>query len=277
MAQEAAEPTSEQADTPELGVPPLGAAEMPMLKEALRRGARDFVKKPLYGIAFSLFYVIGGWAMLWLTWASGQSYWLTFAAIGFPLIGPFAAVGLYEVSHRLENGTEMSWGDITGVVMRQSKRQLPSICAIIIIVFLFWFFLAHMIFALFLGLSTMTNVSSSLDIYFTANGIQMLVMGSAVGAGFALLLYMITVLSLPLLLDREVDFVTAMITSFKFVQENFKVMFVWGVLLAVLTFVAMMPGFLGLFVVLPILGHASWHLYAQVKAAGEVAQEAGAV
>lgn len=268
MTQGMSESEDEAADTPELGVPPLGRAEMPMLKEALRRGLRDFFNKPLYGIAFSLFYVIGGWAMLWLTWASGQSYWLTFAAIGFPLIGPFAAVGLYEVSHRLENGTPMTWGDITGVVMHQSKRQLPSICAIIIIVFLFWFFLAHMIFALFLGLSTMTNVSSSLDIYFTSNGLQMLAMGSVIGAGFALLLYMITVLSLPLLLDREIDFVTAMITSFKFVQENMKVMLVWGVLLAVLTFVSMVPGFFGLFISLPVLGHASWHLYAQIKAAG---------
>ncbi|TCL09742.1 putative membrane protein [Shimia isoporae] len=267
MTQEAAAPT-DTGISPEMGVPPLGAAEFPMLKEALRRGARDFVKKPLYGIAFSLFYVIGGWAMLWLTWVSGQSYWLTFAAIGFPLIGPFAAVGLYEVSRRLENKSPMTWGDITGVVIRQSKRQLPSICAVIIIVFLFWFFLAHMIFALFLGLSTMTNVSSSLDIYFTINGLQMLAMGTVVGAGFALLLYMITVVSLPLLLDREVDFVTAMISSFKFVQDNFKVMFAWGALLAVVTFLSMMPGFLGLFVSLPILGHASWHLYAQLKAAG---------
>ncbi len=268
MAQDAAEPAEMQADTPELGVPTLGRAEMPMLKEALRRGVRDFFKKPLYGVAFSLFYVIGGWAMLWLTWASGQSYWLTFAAIGFPLIGPFAAVGLYEVSHRLENGTPMTWGEITGVVMRQSKRQLPSICAIIIIVFLFWFFLAHMIFALFLGLSTMTNVSSSLAIYFTPNGLYMLAMGSVVGAGFALLLYMITVVSLPLLLDREIDFVTAMITSFQFVHDNFVVMVTWGVVLAVLTFVAMLPGFLGLFIALPVLGHASWHLYAQVRVAG---------
>ncbi|WP_443020518.1 DUF2189 domain-containing protein [Shimia sp. Alg240-R146] len=268
MAQDAAGPVDAGPQTPELGVPDLGAAEFSMLGTALRRGLRDFIKKPLYGFAFSMFYVIGGWAMLWLTLASGQSYWLTFAAIGFPLIGPFAAVGLYEVSHRLENGTPMTWGDITGVVWRQSKRQLPSICAVIIIVFLFWFFLAHMIFALFLGLSTMTNVSSSYDIYLTSNGLQMLAVGTVVGAAFAMLLYMITVMSLPLLLDREIDFVTAMITSFKFVQDNLVVMIVWAALLAGLTFVAMIPGFFGIFIVLPVLGHASWHLYAQVKAAG---------
>ena len=250
------------------GVPPLGAVQMPMLWHALRLGLQDFVKKPLYGLGFALFYVLGGWAMTWLTLASGQSYWLTFAAIGFPLLGPFAAVGLYEVSLRLERGWEISWPLIAGVVLRQSKRQLPSICAVIIIVFLFWFFLGHMIFALFLGLSVMTNVSSSSEVYATANGMMMLGVGSVVGFLFALLLYMITVLSLPLLLDRELDFVTAMIASFQYVQQHFVIMLIWAALVAGLTFAAMVPGFFGLFVMFPVLGHGSWHLYAQIRAAG---------
>ncbi|MBE1292603.1 MAG: DUF2189 domain-containing protein [Rhodobacteraceae bacterium] len=252
----------------EHGAPPLGDVTVGMLGQSLRLGMRDFIRKPMYGIGFGLFYVIGGWLMAWLTVASGQSYWLTFAAIGFPLLGPFAAVGLYEVSLRLERGWEINWPLIAGVVWRQSKRQLPSICAVIIIVFLFWFFLAHMIFALFLGLSTMTNVSSSLEVYTTTNGIMMLVVGSGVGFLFALLLYMITVLSLPLLLDREVDFVTAMITSFGYVQSHFVVMLIWAGIVAGVTFAALIPGFLGLLICLPVLGHGSWHLYAQIKAAG---------
>jgi len=250
------------------GAPALGNVTVGMLAQSLRLGLRDFIRKPMYGIGFGLFYVIGGWLMTWLTVASGQSYWLTFAAIGFPLLGPFAAVGLYEVSLRLERGWEINWPLIAGVVWRQSKRQLPSICAIIIIVFLFWFFLAHMIFALFLGLAPMTNVSSSFEIYTTTNGITMLLVGSIVGFLFALLLYMITVLSLPLLLDREIDFVTAMITSFAYVQNHFVVMLVWAAMVAGLTFAALIPGFLGLLICLPVLGHGSWHLYAQIKAAG---------
>jgi uncharacterized membrane protein len=118
-----------------------------------------------------------------------------------------------------------------------------------------------MIFALFLGLSTMTNVSSSLDIYFTSNGLTMLAFGTAVGAGFSALLYMITVLSLPLLLDREVDFVTAMITSFQYVAAHPVPMFGWAVFIATFTLVSMIPLFLGLFISLPLLGHATWHLY----------------
>ena len=135
----------------------------------------------------------------------------------------------------------------------------------IIIVFLFWFTLAHMIFALFLGLTPMTNVSSSLEVYFTADGLMMLGFGTAVGAAISLLLYMLMVLSLPMLLDREVDFITAMIKSFQFVQANFLPMMFWGILLAGLTLVAMTPWFLGLLVVLPWLGHSSWHLYALLK------------
>ncbi|OZO45727.1 hypothetical protein CGU37_27860, partial [Pseudomonas fluorescens] len=123
------------------------------------------------------------------------------------------------------------------------------------------FFIAHMIFALFMGLSTMTNVSSSYEVYLTSNGIMMLTVGTVVGALFALLLFMITVISLPMLLDREVDFVTAMITSFQTVAHNPVPMLAWAVFIAVVTFVAMIPWFLGLFFVLPLLGHATWHLY----------------
>ena len=133
-------------------------------------------------------------------------------------------------------------------------------------VFLFWFFLAHMIFALFMGLSTMTNISSSYAVFLTPNGLAMLAIGTVVGGIFALLLYMITVIALPLLLEREVDFVTAMITSFQTVTANPLPMLVWAALIAVLTFAAMIPAFLGLFLVLPLLGHATWHLYRLITA-----------
>lgn len=251
-----------------LGVPEMGAVEMPMLGAALRRGWRDMKRAPGYALIFSGAYVCIGWLMAWITWWTGQSYWLIFAAVGFPLIGPFAAVGFYEVSHRLEQGLSLEPLEIFGVVVHQGRRQLPSLCAVIIVMFLFWFFLAHMIFALFLGFSTMTNVSSSYAIYLTQEGMSMLAVGTAVGAGFALLLYMITVIALPLLLDREVDFVTAMITSFQTVQNNAAPMLAWAVFIALATFLALLPAFLGLFVVLPLLGHASWHLYRQICGAG---------
>lgn len=244
-----------QPDTPKPGVPDLRRVDAALLGEALRRGWRDLKRAPGFALLFAGVYVIGGWFMVWITWVTGQSYWLVFAAAGFPMIAPFAAVGFYDVSRRLEQGRPLDWMQITSVILRQSKRQLPSISAIIIVMFLFWFFLAHMIFALFLGLSTMTNVSSSLDVYLSANGLTMLAVGSAVGAGFSTILYMITVLSLPMLLDREIDFVTAMITSFQFVQAHPLPMFGWAIFVAVFTLVSMLPAFVGLLVSLPLLGH----------------------
>lgn len=248
-------------DTPREGLPEIGTVTVPMLAEALRRGWSDMKRAPLYGLFFAAVYVVLGLVLALITWVTGQSYWLVFAAVGFPLVGPFAAVGLYDVSRRLDQGRPLVLSEILSVVVRQSRRQLPSICAIIIMVFLFWFFLAHMIFALFLGLSKMTNISSSYEVFLTPNGLMMLAVGTVVGGIFALLLYMITVIALPLLLDREVDFVTAMITSVQTVLNNPAVMLIWAALIAGLTFVAMVPWFLGLFLTLPLLGHATWHLY----------------
>ncbi|OWU83346.1 membrane protein [Oceanicola sp. 22II-s10i] len=253
-------------DTPKPGLPPIRRVTFDMLRTALKRGARDMIQAPVYAILFSAPYVLTGWVLGWITLVTGQSYWLIFAAVSFPLIGPFAAVGLYDVSRRIEQGRPLVMSEILTVVTRQSRRQLPSICAIIVFLFLVWFFIGHMIFALFMGLSVMTNVSSSYEVFLTMNGLTMLAVGSVVGAGFAVLLYMITVISLPLLLDREVDFVTAMIVSFTTVTVNPVPMLAWALFIAVLTFVAMMPYFLGLFIALPLLGHATWHLYDQIAA-----------
>lgn len=261
-------------------LPGLPAAMQPvtgdMLRTSLHRALADMRHAPLWGIAFALPYVLIGWLFAWVTWATGQSYWLIFAAISFPLVGPFAAVGLYEVSRRIEQGRPLSAGPILTVILRQSGRQLPSLCAIVIFLFLVWFFIGHMIFAVFMGLSTMTNISTSFEVFLTPNGLTMLAVGGLVGAGFALLLFMITVISLPLLLDREVDFVTAMIVSFQSVTASPGPMVFWGALIAVVTLIAMLPAFLGLFLVLPLFGHATWHLYDQVAGRGQGAGPEGA-
>lgn len=263
-------------DTPKPGLPDLRPVTFEMLACAIRRGAHDMKRAPLWGLFFAFTYVLIGWILAWITWATGQSYWLIFAAVSFPLIGPFAAVGLYDVSRRLEQGRPLTASEILPVILRQSKRQLPSISAIIIFLFLFWFFIGHMIFALFMGLSVMTNISSSFEVFLTPNGLTMLTVGTVVGALFALLLYMITVIALPLLLDREVDFVTAMITSFQTVTANPVPMIAWAVLIVVLTFLAMLPAFIGLFIVLPLLGHATWHLYDQIAYGTSLEEAVGA-
>lgn len=252
----------------EPGVPELGPVTFTMLGQALRLGWADLRRAPGYAAFFAGGCVLLGLVMTWITWVTGHTYWLAFAVVGFPLVGPFAAVGLYEVSYRLERGLPLERGAILGVVAHQRRRQLPSICAIIVMTFLFWFFLAHMIFALFMGLSTMTNISNSLEVFMSLNGLGMLVTGTVVGGVFALFIFAITVMGLPILLDREVDFVTAMIASIGVVTANPAPMLAWAAVVAAMTFAALIPAFLGLFLVLPLLGHASWHLYRLASVAG---------
>ncbi len=128
-------------------------------------------------------------------------------------------------------------------------------------VFLFWSFFAHMLFALFMGLSTLTNISSSYEALLTPSGLTMIAAQVAAGGAVAFLVFSLTVVSLPLLLEREIDFVTAMLHSMRTVAANLPVMLLWAAIIAGLLFAGMVPYFLGLLVVLPILGHATWHLY----------------
>lgn len=238
-------------------------AEIPIsaIAASLAAGWHDFRRAPAFGLLFSAFYVAGGLVLAAVAAASGQEWWLMPFIVGFPLIAPFAAVGLYEVSRRLEAGQSLVWSEIIAVIFAQKDRQLPSMAMVILLLFMFWLFVAHTTFALFLGPSAMTDVSRSLTILQSGAGVGMLAFGSLVGAGFAAVLFAVTVVGLPLLLDREVDFISAIIASFGAVAANPAVMLVWGIAIAVLLAVGMVPLFLGLFVVLPILGHASWHMY----------------
>lgn len=231
------------------------------LRAALRAGWQDLRRAPLYGLFFASVWVLGGWFLLGALTLSGKIWWTIPAALGFPLLGPFVAVGLYEVSRRLATGEALSWRAVLGVIFAQKDRQLPSLAAVIVVYFLFWNFLSHVVFALFLGTKVMTNISTSWEVFLSPSGLMMLGFGTLAGAVFSALLYSMTVVSLPLLLDREVDFVTAMLTSIDVVKANPVVMFAWALLIAVMVFTAMLPGFLGLLIVLPWLGHASWHLY----------------
>ena len=254
---------------PDLGLPHNGPDEMPEPAEigfdaigaSLRAGWRDFMRAPGYGLFFSAFYVLGGLVLTAVAAASGQEWWLMPFFVGFPLIAPFAAVGLYEVSRRLEAGEPLIWREVMGVVFAQKDRQLPSMAMVILLLFMFWVFVAHTIFALFMGVSALTNITSSAEALLQGRGLVMLIVGSLIGAGFAGILFSFTVVGLPLLMDREVDFITAIVASIRAVMVNPVVLAVWGLLIAVILFLGILPLFLGLFVALPVLGHASWHMY----------------
>ncbi len=246
------------------GAPKLRKPEFADLKRSLALGMTDFKSAPATDLFFSSVYVIAGLIMGIITYLTGQTFWLVLAVLGFPLVGALAALGFYEVSRRRVAQEPFRLGDILSVVWQSRSGQLPWLAAIIIVTFLFWFFLGHMIFALFLGLSPMTNVSTSLEVFVTTEGVSMLVFGTVIGSFFALFVFSISVLGMPMILDRDVDFITAMLRSMSAVLDAPLLYLLWGVFIAVLTLVAMIPMFLGLFVAMPVLGHATWHLYRSV-------------
>lgn len=234
------------------------------LKAVLRAGWADFRTAPAFGLFFALVYVVGGLGLWFGLGAVGQPVWFVPVAVGFPLFAPFAAIGLYEVSRRLEHGTPLSFGPILGALRGKGDGQLALMAVGVLLAFGFWIILARGVFAIFMSRSGIGF--DSLGLLFTVEGIAMLLVGSAVGAALALALFAVTVISLPMLLDREVDFVTAMVSSVQVVQKNPRTMLTWAAIIAGLLFVAMIPAFLGLFVVLPVLGHATWHLYRKALA-----------
>lgn len=229
------------------------------LRNALSNGWQDFLAHPVYGLFFAAFYVLGGIGLVYGLSSMGQGWWLIPIMAGFPLLAPFTAVGLYEVSRRREAGLPLSWRGVIGALGGRGDEQLILMGCIVFVAFSFWMILAHGIFAIFLGESGIGSGSGALLL--STDALVMLLVGSAVGGIFALGLFAITVISLPMLVDREVDFITAIIVSLGVVRSNKGAMLGWAALIAVTLTLAMLPMFAGLFVALPVLGHATWHLY----------------
>lgn len=237
------------------------------LRAALVAGWRDFLAYPLFGLFFAAIYVAAGLFLYFALFTRGEVGWLVPAAAGFPLLAPFVAVGLYEVSRRREAGQPMSWRAVLGALRGRGDEQILAIGVIVFVAFGFWVIVAHGIFAIFMAESGVG--AESLEMLRSRAGVTMLLVGGAVGGLMALAFYAITVVSLPMLVDRDVDFITAIIVSLATVRSNPLVMLVWAAAIAVALFVAMAPFFLGLLVVLPVLAHATWHLYRRVAGAAE--------
>lgn len=243
-------------------LPAVAALSVSDMHQCLFEGMSDFARAPVYGIFFGAVFALAGLAIVAaLTW--WQIPWLIYPfAIGFPLIGPFAAAGLYEVSRRLETGQPLSWGTVLPVVWAQRGRELSWMAFVMLFVFWIWMYQIRLLVALFLGRLSFSTLDRFLTIVFTTTeGWIFLAVGHVVGAAISLGLFSITVISIPLLMERNIDFVTAMITSIKTVAASPAVLLGWGVVVTVSMLVACVPFFLGLLVVLPVLGHTTWHIY----------------
>ncbi len=243
------------------------------VKAALAQGLSDFRKAPVIGLFFGGIYAAGGIAIYLLLSVFHEPWWIIPIAVGFPLIGPFVAVGLYETSRRLSAGERLDWGQILGVILAQRKRQVGWMAFVVLFIFWMWLYEVRMLLAIFLGFKSFSSIDAFLQVVTTTpEGIWFLIVGTAVGAFISFVLFCTTVVGIPLLMDRDPDLITAVIASFKAVFENPVPMIGFGVIVVALTFAALIPLFLGLLVVLPVLGHATWHLYTRVVVSGAQAE-----
>lgn len=240
----------------------LGLAD---LRAALAAGWHDYRAHPHFGLGFAAVYVLAGLLLTWVMAGRGDLFALIPAAAGFPLLAPFCAVGLYEVSRRREQGLALHWRPVLAALKGHGDQQLLAMGVVLFVAFGFWLMIAHGIFAV--ALAESGAKSESLAFLLTPSGAIMLLVGGGIGSIIALVFYAATVISLPMLVERDVDFLSAIITSFAVVRANGAVMLAWALLIAGSLFLAMLPLFLGLLVVLPVLGHATWHLYRRAVSA----------
>ena len=258
-------PALSKTETSSAELPPV-AIELTVsdLRNALSAGWADFRAYPAFGLFFASIFVISGLALAYALVERGEVFWVVPAAAGFPLIAPFTAVGLYEVSRRREAGLELSWSKVLRALKGRGDEQILSMGLLLFVAFGFWIIIAHTVFSVFVVEAGAG--SESLAFLFTPTGLTMLSVGSVIGALIALVFYIATVISLPMLVDRKVSFITAIITSIRAFRANSIILLGWAIFIAAAVFAAMAPLFLGLFLALPVLGHATWHLYRRAVA-----------
>jgi len=232
--------------------------------EALGEGLRDFQAMPLYGLTVGAVYAGGGILIVLCITALHMTYLAYPLAAGFALIGPFAAVSLYVVSRCREKDEKPSLRGIVAAI--RARSEIGWMALVAVFMFIMWMYQARMLMALFFGLhASFTTIQQFIAVVLSTNeGIAFLMVGNTEGAVISLILFSITVVSFPLLLDREIDFVTAMITSVRAVAASPGPMLGWALVIVMLLILSALPFFLGLVITLPVLGHTTWHLYRRI-------------
>ncbi|ABS68676.1 DUF2189 domain-containing protein [Xanthobacter versatilis] len=232
------------------------------VKEALFAGVEDFNRAPVIGALLGAVYAFGGIFLLSCVFALDLSYLAYPLLAGSVLIGPFVAAGLYDVSREIEAGRQPTLKGVMSTMFAQRQRELGWMAFVTIFAFIIWMYQVRLLLALFLGYSSFGTLNEFLHVVFTTqDGLTFLAVGHVVGAALALGLFSLTVVSFPLLMDRDIDVVTAMITSVQAVIASPGPMIAWGLIVVALLAAGSVPFFLGLIVVLPVLGHATWHIY----------------
>jgi uncharacterized membrane protein len=222
----------------------------------LALGVRDFARAPWIGLLYGAAFMVMGWALV-KVYEAAPAYVLALAA-GFLLMGPILCLGLYRVSQQLERGERPSFGDSL-LAFEPRLGPLAIFGFVLLVLEMLWGRATLVVFAV--SFDGMPDFKGSLRALLDPANLQFIVAWLAVGAIFAGLIFAVSVVSIPMLLDRPVDAITAGLTSLRLVFAQPGVMLCWGALITVLVVAAMLPWFAGLVVVGPVIGHASWHAY----------------
>jgi uncharacterized membrane protein len=249
-------------DTMHAGAPTVRRITATDIGAALRAGFEDFEAYRSDVIFLCATYAVIGLVAARLAFGTALLPLLFPLASGFAIIGPLAAVGLYEMSRRREQGAPVNWLNAFDVLKAPAIGGLAVLGLALVIVFLLWLVAAWAIWQHTLGPALpASSLAFAHDVFFTAPGRAMIVIGIGVGFLFALFAMMLSVVSFPLLIDRDVGLDIAVRTSFRAVIVNPGPMALWGLIVAGTLVIGSLPFFIGLMVVVPVLGHATWHLY----------------
>ena len=232
------------------------------LRHALARGVDDFVAMPSHAVFLCVIYPLLGLFLIAMTLGSSMLPLAFPIAAGFALVGPLAAIGLYELSRRREAGLDSSTSHAFDVLHSPSLGAIVALGLLLMAIFLIWLAVAEAIYIATFGYHGPDSISQFIsDVFETRAGWMLIVVGTGVGFLFAVLVLTISAISFPLLLDRDVGAAVAVLTSIRVVAKNPLTMALWGFIVAASLAVGSIPFFLGLTVVMPVLGHATWHLY----------------
>lgn len=224
----------------------------------LRLGWRDFVRTPV-GLFYGLCFFLMGHALM-AVFRAAPAYVLALSA-GFLLLGPFLCLGLYHVSRALEEGRPPSLPDSL-LAWEQTKGSIAIFAGVLLVLEMLWGRASLVVFAV--SFSTMPQAHNLLGQLLARENLEFLITYALVGGVFAGLIFVTSALSIPMILDRQTDAISASLTSVRACLQNPGVMAFWGALITLLVVLAMLPWFLGLIVVGPVVGHATWHAYRQV-------------
>lgn len=232
------------------------------LRQALRNGIDDFAALRSDVIFLIAIYPIVGTLLAVMAFRLAGLPLLFPLAAGFALLGPVVATGLYEMSRRREISDDANWGSALGALKAYVIGPVLALGFYLMVLFIAWMFAAKFIYQITLGPGTPTSVAGFLsDVFMTGPGWAMIVLGVGTGFVFAAAVLVMSLISFPMLIDRRVGLPVAVLTSVAVTRKNTGIVAIWGLIVAFALLIGMLPAFLGLVIVLPVLGHATWHLY----------------